>query len=207
MRWIGSFPLKRSLYIFFGASVLGAIATLVTGGEPGSLLGILIVIGAVVAALCIERRSLYLLFPMPALSYLLLAIGTGLIHDSGNGTSTTQLGLGFLQWIGNGFFAMCAATILVGVIFGARLLASRQLVSGSFPMSENRPSPARSNGSSPSARRDDFDGGGDSFNTEGWRISTRSARRPSSRDPRSSRAPGGDTPRSPRNNSWDSRDR
>lgn len=178
------------------------------------MLGTLIVIGAVVAALIIERRSLYLLFPMPALSYLVLAILTGLIHDGGSGTSTTQLGLGFLQWIGNGFFAMCAATILVGVIFGARLLASRQLVSGTFPMSEQRPSTARSNGSAASSRRprsDDFDArgsndsSGDRFNTEGWRISTRQSRTVTSRDPR--RAPGGGTRRTPRNSGWDDRDR
>ena len=136
-------PVKGALVIFFGIAVLGAIATLVTGNDPGSLLGNLIVLGAVIAALSIRRRGMYLLIPLPALTYLVLAILTGAIHDNATDTSTTQLGLNFLQWIGNGFFSLCAATILVILIFGARLLASRQLVSGSFPMSEQRPPAGR----------------------------------------------------------------
>jgi uncharacterized membrane protein YgcG len=137
-------PVKGALVIFFGIAVLGAIATLVTGNDPGGLLGNLIVLGAVIAALGIRRQRMYLLIPLPALAYLVLAILTGAIHDNATDTSTTQLGLNFLQWIGNGFFSLCAATILVLLIFGARLLASRQLVSGSFPMSEQRSAAGRS---------------------------------------------------------------
>lgn len=141
--------------------MLGAVATLVTGSEPGSLLGNLIVLGAVITALGIRRHAVYLLIPLPALAYLVLATATGVIHDSGAVTSTTQLGLSFLQWIGNGFFSLCAATILVLLIFGARLLASRQLVSGSFPMSAQRPAAGRPNRAPlspddrPDSRRDD----------------------------------------------------
>jgi hypothetical protein len=161
LRWIGSFTVQRALIVFFGAAVIGVAATLVTGGEPGSLLGNLIVLGAVIAALGIRRRAAYVLIPLPALTYLVLATATGVIHDNGTVTSTTQLGLDFLQWIGNGFFSLCAATILVLLIFGARLLASRQLVSGSFPMSAQRPAAGRpgraplSPGDRPDSRRDD----------------------------------------------------
>ena len=54
-------------------------------------------------------------------------------------SSTTGLGVGFLQWIAFIFFPMCAATILVLLIGGARWLLSRQLVGGQFPMSADRP--------------------------------------------------------------------
>ncbi|HEX6451831.1 MAG TPA: DUF6542 domain-containing protein [Trebonia sp.] len=141
---IGRLPVKGALVIFFGIAVLGAIATLATNNDPGGLLGNLIVLGAVIAALGIRRQRMYVLIPLPALTYLVLAILTGAIHDNGTDTSTTQLGLNFLQWIGNGFFSLCAGTILVLLIFGARLLASRQLVSGSFPMSAQHPAAGRS---------------------------------------------------------------
>lgn len=149
LRWIGTFPLKLALTVFFGAAVLGALATLVTGNGPGGLLANLILLGAVVAALGIERRSLYLLVPMPALTYLVLAVVTGAIHDSGSDTSTTQFGLNFLQWIGNGFLSLFAATVLVLLVFGARLLASRQLVSGSFAMSAQNSAAGRPAASRP----------------------------------------------------------
>jgi hypothetical protein len=123
--------------------------------------------GALISALCVDRRSLYVLIPLPALSYLVLAVVTGGIHDSGTATSTTQLGLSFLQWIGNGFFTIFAATLLVLLIFGARLLAGRQLVSGSFsvsaqrqaagPRPSGRPRPARSQGRTPRDDGDSFD--------------------------------------------------
>ena len=216
-------PLKQALYIFFGAAVVGAIATLVTGAEPGGPLGILLVLGAGGAALAIERRHLYVLIPLPALTCLVLAILTGLIHDSGTMTSTTQMGLSALQWIGNGFFAMFGATVLVALIFGARQLASRQLVTGSFPMSERRPAPARAGGSGVPRddrrrgdrdrrdryddrdrrddrddryRRDDRSRRGDRDDADWSTDGWRvSTRRPSGHDSRDSRAPRGDTMR------------
>lgn len=127
--------------------MLGAIITVVTGSDPGAVLGDLIVLGAVIAALGVHRSRVHRLFPLPALTYLLLAVITGFIHDSSAATSTTQLGVYFLQWIGSGFFAMFAATLLVGLILGARMLAARQLVSGSFTMSQPRPAASRGDGS------------------------------------------------------------
>jgi hypothetical protein len=124
--------------VFFGAAVLGAILTLVMGRDPGALLGSLILIGAVIAALGIHREHAYLIIPMPAVTYLVLAVVTGGIHDTSTETSTAALGLSFLQWIGSGFFSIFGATLLVLLIFGGRLLASRQLVSGSFTMSSHR---------------------------------------------------------------------
>lgn len=143
MRWIGRVPVRPSLIFFFGAAALGAIATVATHRGPGGLLGNLILLGAVVAALGIRRRGLYLLIPLPALTYLVLALATGALHDSANDTSMTDWGVSLLQWVGNGFLSLLAATVLVLLIWGARTLASRQLVSGSFPMSEQRPEARR----------------------------------------------------------------
>jgi hypothetical protein len=167
VRWIGSFSLKRSLLLFFGFAILGAVATLIMGSDPGTLLGLLIMAGSFISALCVVRRSLYALIPLPALSYLVLAIVVGGIHDYRTATSTTQLGLSFLQWIGSGFFTIFAATLLLLLIFGARLLAARQLVSGSFsvsaqrqaagPQPASRPRPARRQGRTPWDDGDSFD--------------------------------------------------
>jgi hypothetical protein len=167
VRWIGSFSLKRSLLLFFGFALLGALATLIMGSDPGTWLGLLIVAGSFISALCVVRRSLYVLIPLPALSYLVLAIVVGGIHDYRTATSTTQLGLSFLQWIGSGFFTIFAATLLLLLIFGARLLAARQLVSGSFsvsaqrqaagPLPAGRPRPARRQGRTPRDDGDSFD--------------------------------------------------
>jgi hypothetical protein len=129
--------------VFFGAAVLGAILTFVMHRDPGPLLGIPILIGAVIAALGIRRAYAYLIIPMPAVTYLVLAVVTGGVHDASMETSTAALGLSFLQWIGSGFFSIFAATLLVLLIFGGRMLTSRQVVSGSFTMSSQRAASGR----------------------------------------------------------------
>jgi hypothetical protein len=117
------------------AALLGVLGTLLTGSEPGKLLSYLLIIGSVLAAVGIRRRSLYLLIPLPALTFFVCAVITGAVKDSNIDTSKTELGLTFLQWIAGVFFAMCAATILVLLIGAGRWLLSRQLVSGQFGMS------------------------------------------------------------------------
>ena len=128
-------PTRGAVYILLAAAVLGVVGTVVTGREPGFWLGFCTVVGSIIAALAIRRRRLYVLIPLPALVLFFGTAVTGAIHDRGVDTSTTEIGVNFLQWIANVFFAMCAATILVLVIAGGRWLLSRQLVSGQFPMS------------------------------------------------------------------------
>ena len=103
----------------------------------------MIIVGACLAALCIRRKAVYVLIPLPALSYLVLAVVTGYIHDHSMGTSTTTLATDFTQWLSGGFTGIVLATILVLLIFGARLLLSRQLVSGQFQTSAQRTSSGR----------------------------------------------------------------
>jgi len=128
-------PTRGAIYILLAAAVLGVVGTVVTGREPGFWLGFCTIVGSVIAALAIRRRRLYVLIPLPALVLFVGTAVTGAIHDRGVDTSTTEIGVNFLQWIANVFFAMCAATILVLVIAGGRWLLSMQLVSGQFPMS------------------------------------------------------------------------
>ncbi|HWG00885.1 MAG TPA: hypothetical protein VG164_03420 [Trebonia sp.] len=135
LRWIGSFSTRRAL--------LGAVGTLIAGREPGFLLGFAIIVGTIITALGIKRPASYVIIPLPALTYLVLATLTGAVHDSGIDTSKEAIGLSFLQWIGGGFFAISVATIAVLLIFGARLIASRQFVSGQFAMSARRPPAGR----------------------------------------------------------------
>lgn len=134
------------------AAIVGMVGTLSMGRDPGSLLGLLIAAGSVIAALTIRPGAVYQIIPLPALTYLIAAVITGAIHDRATDISRTQLGLNFLQWIAGGFLAMSAATILVIVIAGARWVLRRQLVSGQFPMSAQRFASGR-----PTRDRHDYD--------------------------------------------------
>jgi len=137
LRWLGTLSTRVAIYIVLAAALLGVLGTLLTGSEPGKLLSYLLIIGSVLAAVGIRRRSLYLLIPLPALTFFICAVITGAVKDSSIDTSKTELGLTFLQWIASVFFAMCAATILVLLIGAGRWLLSRQLVAGQFGLSSS----------------------------------------------------------------------
>ena len=137
LRWLGTLSTQVAIYIMLTAALLGVLGTLLTGSEPGKLLSYLLIIGSVLAAVGIRRRSLYLLIPLPALTFFICAVITGAVKDSSIDTSKTELGLTFLQWIASVFFAMCAATILVLLISAGRWLLSRQLVAGQFGLSSS----------------------------------------------------------------------
>ena len=128
-----------AIYVLLAATLLGFIGTVLTHKQPGFLLGFCVIVGSIVATLGIRRDAIYLIFPLPALAIFIAAVLAGAIHDRGIDTSTTELGASFLQWTANVFFSMCAATILVVVIGGARWLLSRQLVSGQFATSASQP--------------------------------------------------------------------
>jgi hypothetical protein len=134
---------RNALLALVAATLIGIIATLVAGSEPGFLLSLFIIVGAVVATLGVRPGAVYLLFPLPAFAFFAGAVITGKIHDSSLSSSTAGLAAGFTQWIAGIFFPMCAATILVLVIGGTRWLLSRQLVGGQFAMSEDRPGTSR----------------------------------------------------------------
>ena len=171
-------PTRGAFYVLAAAALLGVIGTLLTGREPGFVLGFCTIVGSIVAALGIRRGRLYMLIPLPALVLFIGAVITGAFHDRGVDTSTTEIGVNFLQWIANVFFAMCAATILVLVITAGRWLFSRQLVAGQFPMSaagaNAGPRPRHAPGSRPAPDRAgreprDEQGAGGRWNGRGLR--------------------------------------
>jgi hypothetical protein len=142
-RWIGRLKARQAALVLVGFVLVGMVGTLVTRHDPGGLLGFMLIIGSVVTALAVERRAVYKLIPVPAITYLVAAVLTGAYHDRAIDTSKTEFGLSFLQWLASGFFWITAATILVLLIAGSRWLVSMQFVSGQFPMSGQRPGTRR----------------------------------------------------------------
>jgi hypothetical protein len=134
---------RNAVLALVAATLIGIVATLVAGKEPGFLLSLFIIVGAVVATLGVRPGAVYLFFPLPAFAFFAGAVITGKIHDRSLASSTLGEAAGFTQWIAGIFIPMCAATILVLLIGGARWLLSRQLVGGQFPMSADRPETSR----------------------------------------------------------------
>src|SRR5258708_491174 len=83
-----------------------AIANLVAGGAPGAVLGVLLTVGSVAAAVGVHFRRAYLLIPVPALAYVVAATATGLFHDRGVEISHTALAVSATQWFAGGFLWM-----------------------------------------------------------------------------------------------------
>jgi len=123
-RW-GSLPARRGIVVVLCGAAIGVIGTLVLGGEPGALLGVLVVVGSVAAAVGVHFRRAYLIIPVPALTYAIGAIVAGLFHDRGVDTSRTALAVSAAQWLADGFLWMTAATLSVLVISAIRWLARR----------------------------------------------------------------------------------
>jgi len=134
-------PVKMAVLVLSAAALLGVIFTLVAGKDPGFLIGLFVTVGAAIATLGVRRGGVYLFFPLPALATFVAAVLTGKVHDSQLASSATGTAVGFLQWIAGVFYPMCAATIVVLLIGGARWLLARQLVTGQFTMSGGRPRP------------------------------------------------------------------
>ncbi len=118
-RW-GSRPGRLGVFTIIAAALLGAAVTTISGRDPGLTLGVFVVLGTVVAALIVRLRSVYMIFPVPALSYVAAAVLAGLIHDRATDTSNTGLALNAVQWIAAGFVAMMTATILAIAIPAGR---------------------------------------------------------------------------------------
>jgi hypothetical protein len=97
-----------------GCAVLGGIVTAATGNAPGLALDVFVIGGTAVAVLAVRPRSVFLIIPVPALSYLAAATAAGLVEISGQaaGVTKTTLAVGVAQWMASGFLAMAIATLL-----------------------------------------------------------------------------------------------
>src|SRR6516164_5028183 len=118
-RW-GGLQGGLGVCIIVASAAAGTIATMVTRNAPGSLLGLCVLAGTVVAALAVRPRAGRLIFPVPVLSYLVGALVSGYVYNRSTGTSRTALAIGAAQWIADGFFAMALATVLAVVIITVR---------------------------------------------------------------------------------------
>jgi hypothetical protein len=104
------------------AALLGLVITVLSGSEPGVILGIFLVTGTIVGVLAVRPGATYFIFPVPAPAYAVAALIAGLIHDHANDSSATALALNAGQWIATGFIPMTAATALAVLIAGYRWL-------------------------------------------------------------------------------------
>ncbi len=139
--------------------MIGAVATVVTGRQPGTVLGAAVLAGTVAAALTIQPRAGRMIFPAPALCYLIAALAAGVSYD--RSADRTALAIDAAQWIASGFFLMALATVLAIAIVVARWLLQRHSGRGpaepdwSRPRGSRRPDPTTRTG-----LRDEQDTGG-----------------------------------------------
>lgn len=129
----GAWRERRAVLVLFGIALLSLVGTIAIGHDPGFLIGILLVVGSVIAAIGVQRPAVHKLIPLPALSYLVTTTVAGWVKDQGNINDSKELITSFLTWIGGGFFGLVAATVLVVLITFIRWLASRLLASGQLP--------------------------------------------------------------------------
>jgi len=108
--WQGSLNGGLGVCVIAGSAMIGAIATIVTKSQPGSVLGLAVLAGTVAAALTVQPRTGRLIFPAPALCYLIAALGAGVVYD--RSADKAQIAVGAAQWIASGFFVMVLATLL-----------------------------------------------------------------------------------------------
>ena len=108
--WEGSLRGGLGVCVIFCSAVIGAVATIVTKSQPGSVLALFVLAGTVAAALTVQPRTGRLIFPVPALSYLIAALASGVAYD--RSASKTEILVGAAQWIASGFFVMVLATLL-----------------------------------------------------------------------------------------------
>jgi hypothetical protein len=118
----GTRPGRLGVFAVVAAALLGLVITVLSGSEPGVILGVLLVAGTVVGVLAVRPGATYLIFPVPAPAYAVAALIAGLIHDHATDTSRTALALNAGQWIAAGFIPMTAATALAVLIAGYRWL-------------------------------------------------------------------------------------
>jgi hypothetical protein len=126
LRLGGSLSGGLAVAIVAASTALGASATMLTGKEPGSILGVFVIIGTLAAAVAVRPQAGRIILPVPALSYLVAAMVTGVIYDHSADVSKAALAVNAAQWIANGFVAMLLATILAVVLVTVRWIFWRR---------------------------------------------------------------------------------
>ena len=119
--------------------MIGAVATIMTHVQPGPVLGLAVLAGTVAAALTVHPRTGRLIFPVPALSYLIAALASGAVYE--RSSDKTELAVGAAQWIANGFFVMVLATLLAIALTTVRWFMWRRDQQGPVPPDWSAPGP------------------------------------------------------------------
>ena len=129
--WEGSLNGGLAICVITGSAAIGTGATIVTQAVPGTVLGLAVLAGTVAAALTVQPRTGRLIFPVPALSYVIGALASGVVYD--RSSNKTELAVGAAQWIANGFFVMVLATLLAIALTTVRWLMWRRDQHGPVP--------------------------------------------------------------------------
>jgi hypothetical protein len=61
-----------------------------------------------------------MIIPVPALSYLVAALASGIVYEMSSGLPKMPLAIAAAQWLASGFFAMTSATVLAAALTAAR---------------------------------------------------------------------------------------
>jgi hypothetical protein len=132
-RWVrwGSLPGAAGVLVVAAGAVAGAVATLLSGRQPGLLLGACVLAATVCAVLGVHPRAAYLVIPAPALGYGISAVAAGLIQTPLAGSSSALLAVTAVQWLASGFLPVGAATVIAAGVAGARWLRDRRRPAGS----------------------------------------------------------------------------
>jgi hypothetical protein len=102
-------------------ALFGIVVTVVTRRDPGTLLGVFIVVGTLIGCVTVRARSVRLLIPAPALCYVAAAVIAGAINDRSIDNSHTADLVNASTWIASGFLMMTLATVAAIVFTGLRL--------------------------------------------------------------------------------------
>ena len=125
-RWWGTRSGGLGISLAAGGAAAGLLGTLLTGSDPGVLLGIFLVTGTAAGALAVRPGAAHLIIPVPPLAYVVAATLAGLVHDRAADTSHTALAISAAQWIASGFLAMTAATLLASAVAVVRWAMERR---------------------------------------------------------------------------------
>jgi hypothetical protein len=112
--------------ILVGVTAVGALVDGFAGGGPGLILGLALVVGAVLAALLIPARLVWVVVPMPPLVFVVMAVAAGVIANQHAADSMTRLMAAAGGWVAKGFVAMATATLLTGLIAVVRMSGWRR---------------------------------------------------------------------------------
>jgi hypothetical protein len=165
--------------IIIAGAAAGTVASVATRRPPGFLLGLFVVAATVCAALAVRPTAVRMILPVPALSYLVAALGTGLVTDRpADHTRTAEL-IAATQWIADGFFAMALATALAVVLTAVRWYLWRRGRKARQVSDRAAPPPAPGRG-----RRDEYADYGDRWEASEWAQSDPRGDRWVEEDPR-----------------------